>query len=508
MTLKPIIESVPPIGKLPGSREAEEALSRWEGKGAEIVTFGSSFTGNPIRGAVMGEGGRTLLAWGYPHADEPLGCAALIHLGDRWLDGDIVGGWRIVLIPVADVDGAARQKWLRDPSVKAFVEGSWRPSNLGFDLDYTHTVDLPYWKRFEGALGACASLSECSMGCDSAVDCAFTGSQPPPRPESKAIRTAFEMFQPDLAATMHNAHATGDYTYLLKRESRDVMREMVQIPERVGSLRHLGDRNDPGKRWTRDPDLLKDFGEEWAKAKMRKIGWEPGKWVDGNAPVALLCDTEFDCQLITPESPLFKGPFNDTSLTGSTEQILEKVEITNGRPYRWRSCLIGGGWKVFDQCPADGKPGERLLTIPATRSLLGMKAWHARAAAFREETAIWKSMIIPDSLLDHPWVIDRSRRKMDNTGARKIFMLAAGYRKTATVAQQATFEISWPIQTALRYAGMISFLRDEKPEGWEEPLEQILKLQGQVLPGNTENADFQASVRSQLARVLFLMGQP
>ena len=227
-------------------RELDAVLLRWQRSGATLAELGYSKGGAPIRAAVIGTGPRTLLAWGFPHPDEPIGAEALCWLGDGALAGALpdLAAWRLVLVLCADPDEASRQRWFIPPTGQArdaafFCAGTWRPTKLDWMVDYGFPLDWgPFWQppNYEGA---CRTLKECKLRCGD-DGCVFAGRPPAPLPESLALAEAIDRFRPDVVAAMHNTHSGGDYTFLLEREQRATLEALVALPGVFGLSRQLG----------------------------------------------------------------------------------------------------------------------------------------------------------------------------------------------------------------------------------------------------------------------------
>lgn len=516
----------------PTPDELDDILERWSAAGAQLIELGQSSAGRPIRCAVIGLGQaptKTMLAWGYPHPDEPIGAAALVALGEAALAGKLgeLAYWRMALVLCADPDQASRQLWLHgDGSAREFARGCWRPIHLGLEVDYGFPIDWGPFYQPPDYEGKCHTSEECARRCGG-PPCRYAERPFRPLPESMALERALMMLRPELVFSMHCTHTGGDYTFLLAREDDDVLDDLVAIPAACGTVRHLGEPIDRGRRWRRhDPDLIRERTlENRRRALERHPAYKPGYAYAGNAAAVSVIEANLPgTQFVCPEATHFRHPdFGDTSLTD--EQVTLRIAIEK-RPrgtYQTTRFEDNGEWAIASQKTvstaelrgrsASGREHE--ITTTAPRSVLGVRALLRRRRALATADRIWERVAKLPGLAYHPYRDERARLTVPgayvNDGSMLVFRTRPDYRRAATRAQAADFNWRWPLHTASLLGNMANFLRHQDP-GEPEISRALRELDAlidaelvTVPPQLRDEAPKAPAMRSQLARVLRLM---
>lgn len=506
------------------SDDLDAELDRWGAGGAEIVELGQSREGRPIRAAVIGSGSKTLLAWGHPHPDEPIGAYGLVELGRSALQGKLSGldDWRLVLILCADPDNAARQRWFGGPGIAEFAAGAWRPTHLGLEVDYGFPIDWGPFYHPPDYRGRCRTKEECRSSCGQVAECRNAARPFGPLPESKALLEALHRYRPQIVASMHNTHTAGDYTFLLHREPAEVLDDLVAIPAAAGSMRHLGEPIDRGPRWRRpDPDLIRERTAEYHKRRLeRHPNYREGYAYAGNASAAVIIGTTLPgAQFTCPESAVFRHP--DFAETATTEIELDyrvAVEERRDRAYLVTRILHEGQWVIARQerwGSGQGDPGPRSFRGPATRAALGVKAVLRRRRVLAEADRVWDEVRRLPDLNRHIYMDERERMTVPGAYVADrsllIFRTRPDYGREASVAQAATLNWAWPAHTVSLLANFRNFLaaQDRGQPQIRAAEEQLARLQeGEIAELPEELRSFtapEAAIRSQLARVLRLM---
>lgn len=504
---------------------ADELIARWAERGARVAEVGRSSEGRPIRAAVCGplSPRRTLLCWGYPHPDEPLGATAISWLFEEALAGPLPGldHWRLVVIPCADPDQARRQLWLSGrASALEFASGAWRPTHLGLEVDYGFPIDWGPFLHDTSWRGRCRLRRECEAECGEL--CLYEDLPPGPLPESLALAEALRRFEPDVVVALHNTHTGGDYTFLMRREPREVLRDLLEIPKAAGRGRHLGEAIDRGARWIRsEPDLLRERTLDYQVRRLkRRPDYEPGALYAGNASAANFIETlPKPAQFTCPESTLFfHRDFADSSPWGRTEVVREEVRRgRGGRFYRYRWMREGGQWVLAEREHLPGrKRGQapREIEVPVTRSMLGVRAILRRRRVLEAADVIWRR-VEPHATIPHIYREERARYRQPgpNISGRSllIYRSRTDYHREATVAQRATFAWEWPMHTATVLGNFANFLavQDERvPQIAQAKRDLTGLIEGEIRqlpPTLRKQADWDSAARSILARVMRLM---
>lgn len=469
----------PPLGRYLDADELDRVVDGWSGRGARVTVLGFSGQGRPIRAASFGDGPRSMLAWGFPHPDEPLGAMALVWLGDGLAAGRLpdLAGWTVHLVLCADPDQVALNAgWLHgERSAQSFASGCWRPQHLGLEVDYGFQVD---WGPFVPFAWGDDDLLRCRSAADCAARCGPGGCRRRrlpfgPLSESAALAAAIDLFCPDVAATMHGVSAGGSYTFLLEGEDRRVMDDLLALPQACGTGRHLGEPIDGGRRWrTRTPDLIKEKKLASRLAGLqRSPGYDPDVAYHATFSVAEYLEAQGrGAQLITPEVAQFRHvAFGDDRPSGLTETVRVSVEDRPSGRWEMTRIQVDGQWVVAHQDRADGRvlrgPAQR--QVPATRGMLGVRALMRRRRMLAAADDVWSSLLGQPWLVWHPALDERWATLVPGAFVHDrsmlIFRTRADYRRPATVAQAASFGWRWPLHSAALLGGLQGLIDRQDP---------------------------------------------
>lgn len=499
------------------ARELDQILDIWS-EYIEVKTIGHSRSGHPIRMACFPGGDKKMLAWGFPHPDEPLGANALMLFGQELSEGKLpsLDEWSIYLVLVADPDEANRQTWQHQNSAESFVKGVWRPTHMGWEVDYGFPMDWENFYQPEDFVGRVHDPKQPDQEFWDKEKLPFG-----PLPESKALAHAIETIQPDLVFAMHSTHTGGDYTFLLERESKETLQKLVEIPGAVGNARHLGESIDRGRKWTRStPDLFVEPDLEFFDKRLKRHKWFNKEYAYyGNHSAAafiqsILPKTQFVC----PEATQFRNKdFESLELVQDKETILISIEDGKKNRYRYRKILIDGEWVVFDQEKVDPKTRrtKKETELRTTRSMLGVRALYERRKTLARADEVWDSIKDLEGLREHPYWFEKLRTKVPgayvNDGSMRIFRSDIRYRQTATKAARACFVYRWPMHTATLLGNFQNFLavQDESIPEIKAAKASITALQMEIIQAlpldmQTEG-DPSNAMQSMLGRMFVLM---
>lgn len=472
------------------------------------INLGSSSEGRPIRAFSFGSGGKTLLAWGYPHPDEPLGTIALMALGDGLLSGELkLDGWRVVIVLCADPDQVARQLWLEEESAKAFVRGCWRPAHLGLEVDYGFPIDHdPFYQPpdYKGR-------PRLVMASDEEKKLPY-----PPLPESLALASAIDIFEPELVASMHSTHSGGDYTFLLQRPSEELAQELIEAPGLFGRARHLGEPIDRGRKWKRDcPDLIREPTLEGfvRKLKARDFYDDDYLYSGNHSAAAYLQSVLPESQFICPEAGQFTSPeFECSYLLKEKRTVRESFEV---RPKAGLSRVRRiknerGEEIIYEQERVESRGVDRHLEVEVSRGMLGCLALDRRRSILDRADRLWEKARQIKSPAFHPYQLERENITVPGSyvsdGAMLIFRSREDYRRRPTRAQAACFNWRWPLHTAALLGGFQGWLSVQDDKQVAEIKVELNALQDECLaslPAEMLSAsDKGKAAASMLARVL------
>lgn len=509
------LEGIEELNYFSSPDQLNTILEDWKQQGVKIDRVGQSLSGEPIFAAVFEPDGiyldenktKTVLAWGYPHPDEPLGAEALVLLGEAMLSdraNDLeLRHLRFVLILCGDPDNASRQLWHGDkmqekygeqrlPDSAEYYFGVWRPTHLGLEIDYGFPLDWGPFNQPKDYLGACHSIVECTSGCSRLGKCAHAEEPFGPLPESLALVTAMEKYKPELVFSMHSNHSGGDYTFLFKRESKLLMNQLIKIPE-IFSYRHLGEPLDRGHRWSQSiPDLFRERDLGYRKKSLERLDrYEEGARYLGNASAvnwieANLPGTQFVC----PEATLFR-----TEDYANENIIDQKIDIQVLRTKNNKGSLVDK-YYYQDSYIAQKKVEDDTIQMPALNDDISEFQDHAastqRSTNFRSEVivlpkallgvqALERRRFVMDMIdklwiglneeidfhkyaaLHHPFRDERDAitvpGKFIGDQSMLIFRTREDYMKPSTIAAAATFRYFWSAQTSFVVGNFNNYLQ-------------------------------------------------
>jgi len=467
-------------------------------KGFEAVQLGKSAKGQPIEALHWPGSGESVVAWGFPHPDEPTGALALMMLAEALSAGRLPEfalklDWWLVLC--ADPDQAAINKWIDQPSLDTYLEGNWRPLYSSLEVDYHFPImDPPFIQtRHQAPTGIALPL-----------------------PESCLLADLLDRTSPKLLGLMHANHVSGAYDYFLQRPSSDLIQAIDSVCRRLGIARHLGERPDPGRRWrTARPDLLREveLKERLRRAEVR-FGPLAGRSLAGCVSAAqYLQSLRADAQVITPEVGLWQPKGIDClSSSGQVRQItIRRFKSTKG----WREGFYGNlvlpGGQTIEICyltqPAQGPASDRTSSIPLSRGMAGVEAVEARRHLLTKADLIWKSATRQLKGQNSRWLNERRQVTVPasrvNDRSMLIFRCDQTYRRPATVAQVEDLQLRWGMQSCLWLGHTLQLYQHHNLQQQANDQQALLEeAKSGLLSGLPALADPAQAARSQIARLL------
>lgn len=435
-----------------------------------LTVVGHSEQGEPIEMLSVGEGGRNVLAYGYPHPNEPIGSTGLTMLaqalaeGDERLD-DLDARFHMVLC--ADPDAARlNADWVGgDLTLDRFVRGSYRPRTMNQEIDFA--FPMPEYTSGDGEVTLRHDPGYAHPAPDGTID--GKGAIPPPREESVALARAMTHVRPDLVVSLHNFHSSGGYSFLKDDVDRETYDDLLAVSIAAGIPAQVGEKVDTGKRVRRDrADVLREPGLEGLVRDIKKMkGYAPGQTWLGHASSAqcleALCP---DAQFLIPEAPHFTHPdFGDRSPLGERAVVSESVEARqNDRKWRvWRQDLVdhAGTRKtvIVRQTPVaedeplrDGAPVE----VDVNAGMLGSMSIERNRVAIAASDKVWRRLAKKADRIEHPYETTRREGNpmMIGDSMMRHFKIEDSYGRPATRAQAADLRYRSAIQSAATIGGM------------------------------------------------------
>jgi ribosomal protein L29 len=462
---------------------------------------------SPIRAEIIGDGNKSLLAWGFPHPNEPVGAKALELFAD-WLKDNpkAFADWKFIFVYNADPVQSSMQTWFKKPkTIENFLEGNWRSYQIGYEIDYGFPIDFQHRYQPENAQGRNMNIWKPL----DPFELEFIEPTRGPLAESKTLLALIENYKPEIIATMHNMHASGDYSFLLHREKEHIMQGLAKLPETVGCVRHLGEPADPGFLWDPWPDLFQEYDLAYDTIKyMKRDDWQPGNRYSGNAGIGLVIESQLpETQILTPEIGLFS---NDKMADTNQAELPEfNVRIFSQNDWLNRAIEIENEWHVFDRKPyLKLKQIDCIEAMPAPRKALELIVYYNRNQVldFIEET--YEKVSFENDLKWHPYMIDR---KLYENSTRKEFVISDIWSENnLTVAEYENYRTTQPIETAMYMSPFLNMLHGQSSsDSINQTIENLksyqLELIAYINPQSRKQTDSLKLVRSQIARILLLL---
>ncbi len=170
-------------------KSTRELASKYSDQ-VEVIEAGVARTGDPVLAIKVGEGRRTVLAFGFPHPNEPIGSLVLEYLSRYLVENPEL--WKLtnttwIIVKVADVYGAKlNEGWFKGPfSIRKYIRNYYRPPAY-LQVEWTFPIEYKELKWDK------------------------------PTPETRAIMKLIDDYRPDFIFSLHNSSFTGVYFYLSK----------------------------------------------------------------------------------------------------------------------------------------------------------------------------------------------------------------------------------------------------------------------------------------------------
>jgi len=184
----------------------------------EILEIGTSRSSDPIYALKVGDGENIVLAFAFPHPNEPVGSLTLEFLSWKLAkDRDLLKSTEstFLIVKVADVFGARlNEGWFKGPfDMKKYALNYYRPPGYK-QVEWTFPVEYKEFKWNK------------------------------PIEETKALMKLIDEYKPDVIYSLHNAGFTGVY-YYLSRPLPKVHKKLKDFPRKLNVPIHLGEPEAP-----------------------------------------------------------------------------------------------------------------------------------------------------------------------------------------------------------------------------------------------------------------------
>jgi len=221
--VREIVQEVPEYTELMTINELVESSRKLVSENtdiAELVEAGSSRANIPVYALIIhGVGEKRVLAFAFPHPNEPIGSLTLEFLSwklvkDRELLRKTNATW--IIVKVADVFGVKlNEGWFKGPfNIRKYVLNYYRP---------------PPWKQVEWSF----PFEYKTLKWDK------------PIPETEAIMKLIDEWKPTHIYSLHNAGFTGTYYYVTKKPNAEVLEILKTIPKELKVPIHKGEPEAP-----------------------------------------------------------------------------------------------------------------------------------------------------------------------------------------------------------------------------------------------------------------------
>lgn len=442
--------------------------------GWELWTIGRARSGRPMRALVRRRSGRRIMAYGYPHPDEPIGATALTALA-RLLTRHTppcLDDVSFYLVLCADLDAGERNTWIAEPSLGRFLREHYRPAE---EVDYRFPIAHRVLEQSRSWA---------------------PGGLPLPMPESIALADLIEDVDPDTLGLMHSHHCSGAYTFLSARPTASMVRALDRVATWSGIANHDGHQPDPGRPWLPDrPDLLAEPSLSGHLHRLsERFGPLEGLRVAGTVPVSVFSDNHNErTRVITPEAGIWRAQARPAS------------------PPELSTTRLGAGWATWAAAIQPDGQRQRLLVhvsehapSPAPEAAAAaLSSLTSRAWWLAEADAIWAqaSGQLPSAML-----VDRAQRRRE--GAEASARTAARWLRQpprrADPARTGDFHVRCLFDAGLAIGSDLGLLRQRGPGHAADAAEKLLDRLEHELSGLLAEVEPARAVRSQLARLLLV----
>jgi hypothetical protein len=187
----------------------------------ELVDYGDSrVSGFPVEALIIRGGeGRRVLAFAFPHPNEPVGSLTLEFLSrrlasDRELLKSLDATW--IIVKVADVFGAKlNEGWFKGAfSIQRYALNYYRPPAY-MQVEWSFPIEYKSFKWGKPVI------------------------------ETKALMKIIDEWKPTHIYSLHNSFFTGTYYYISRVLSEDVLRSFRDVPRRYNVPIHMGEAETP-----------------------------------------------------------------------------------------------------------------------------------------------------------------------------------------------------------------------------------------------------------------------
>lgn len=180
----------------------------------ELLDLGKTREGHPIYCLKIGKGSRSVLMYGCPHPNEPMGAMMLEYLSEAMIkDANFLSSFDYTwyLIKSIDIDGTKKnEKWFKPPfSITSYARNFFRPAGYEqvewtFPIKYkNYTFDRPI-------------------------------------PETEALMKIIDETKPEFIYSLHNAGFGGTYWYVSKQFPK-IWDRFYKVSENQSVPLHLGE---------------------------------------------------------------------------------------------------------------------------------------------------------------------------------------------------------------------------------------------------------------------------
>ncbi len=225
--------------------------------GKEFVSeIGRSKNKGPILCGTFGTGKKSILLFGYPHPNEPVGsltCLSWVKILKK--NPELLKEYTWYIVPCADPDGARlNEGWFAGPfSIKKYVQGFYRQTNNQTEWSFPVTYK----------------------------DYSFQT----PTPQTKVLMKLIDRVKPSIIYSLHNSGFSGAYFLLSRDLGPAFMRKVELSAKRLGIPLHKGAPEVPFAKLFK-PGFIKLFGIKEEYDFIKKMQGDPLKQLVGGTSSA------------------------------------------------------------------------------------------------------------------------------------------------------------------------------------------------------------------------------
>jgi hypothetical protein len=286
-----------------------------------------------------------------------------------------------------------------------FVVASFRPMQIEREVDYGFPVNHPKIKQQDHFdivndcyyAGQCIKEDLCGAVCQRFFEPAG------PLAESLVLANIIRAEKPDLVIALHNSAIGGSYDFMSWKPGRRFIKNLDQIGDLTGQVRHLAERIDIAKPHLKTrPDILIEpiLEDDLCELEAYHGELQLGETFSGNVSMAQFVESELpNTRVFMPEAI----HFSSKAFADLTPSKIKRTVSVQGKQATGKMTLPNGEKLTVDygvKLAKKLKAGTHRITI--TQGMLGVEMVAMRNWLNDEMDQAWRNLPLEVQEFDHP----------------------------------------------------------------------------------------------------------